>query len=325
MVGCAALSRLDDLSPAAQLVVAALVADGVPSVGVQLVVLCYLAGLIEGCPTVSAVEFFAGERAVSKGLIARGFPTYSFELKHDAVSHDIMGAAGFAHAVSLVMRVEECGLLWFGIVCSSWIWMCRRSVGRDLHILGNGSDVCKNANAMVSRVMLLIRIGRARRLVSVLEQPLSSIMSLHHRFQQWLQNTLVWVTKCHLGHFGGESHKTVMLYCDRQFIGEVNAHIVRDWSPASVGIASSSLRDDGTRAVHGGPRLKDTQSYPVLFGAAVATVYNKFRPALLAEPRPVRAVLELTVDAVVGPSDGDMWADALLGPCFELLMAMADS
>lgn len=70
----------------------------------------------------------------------------------------------------------------FGIVCSSWVWISRSTTGRSVsNVLGAAN--CKNANCMVSRVVLLFIIAAALGIVCFLEQPTTSMMHLHFRFQ----------------------------------------------------------------------------------------------------------------------------------------------
>jgi hypothetical protein len=45
-------------------------------------------------------------------LRGRGLLAYPFEVKDDALLHDIMGIDGYIHAVALVLRVRPAGLVW---------------------------------------------------------------------------------------------------------------------------------------------------------------------------------------------------------------------
>ena len=49
--------------------------------------------------------------------------------------------------------------------------------------MGCGSATTLNANIMVSRVVLLFRLAVARGAAAIIEQPVSSLMYLHDRFQ----------------------------------------------------------------------------------------------------------------------------------------------
>ena len=85
-----------------------------------------------------------------------------------------------------------------------------------------------------------------------------------------------------------------------------------------------SVRDDGSKAVSGGSGLKATQTYPTCFGAAVATVCLRHREALIAAWHArnwlERDLGEITMEELLGGTDD--WADADLGPVFDLLMGI---
>lgn len=189
-------TRFDGLSDGAVKCVQLLRSAGIPPVGLQLVALCYLAGLVEGQATFDLVEFFAGQQSICRGFRARGLRAYAFERDLKPISDDIMSAAGLLHALSLVLRVRGGGVVWFGVVCSSWVWISRSSTQRsEVRPMGRDSANNANANAMVSRVMLLLRIANARAIMTVLEQPTSSLMPSHPRFQQVLRDVRIFRTR----------------------------------------------------------------------------------------------------------------------------------
>ena len=81
---------------------------------------------------------------------------------------------------------------------------------------------------------------------------------------------------------------------------------------------------DGNRQVNGGAGLKDSQTYPILFGYAVAKLYTDCRAELTREW--MRAHLcdvdAITLDELMGGgAPVDTWEDADLHPVMELLMA----
>ena len=156
---------------------------GAPLVLLQLVAWAFLSGIVNG--EIDGAEFFAGDMAVTTKLQEAGFTCFPFELKLDAVCHDILSDPGFAFAVALVCRVRSGGFVWFGIVCSTWVFMSRSSTGRDLnHPLGRATSLVTAANVMTSRVLLLFWLAAARGCFVILEQPSTSLMYMHPRFQE---------------------------------------------------------------------------------------------------------------------------------------------
>ena len=103
------------------------------------------------------MEYFAGVKTISnafrtafnfssshRGLARRyGEPAQSYEIEDDPESQNMLGALGFAYAVSLALRVipkvtwlllyglefhsYEAGLCWFAPVCSTWVWINRQA------------------------------------------------------------------------------------------------------------------------------------------------------------------------------------------------------
>ena len=89
----------------------ALLNNGAPVVLLQLVALVLLCGLAED--HIQFAELFAGEAALTSAFAARGFISIGYELKRDPICENILGRAGFAHAVALVLQLEPSGAIWF--------------------------------------------------------------------------------------------------------------------------------------------------------------------------------------------------------------------
>jgi len=72
----------------------------------------------------------------------RGYIAIAYDVRHTGLdgAEDIMSDAGIIFALTLILRLNPAGLAWFGIVCSSWVWMCRWSTGRWRDVLGNRTD-----------------------------------------------------------------------------------------------------------------------------------------------------------------------------------------
>ena len=199
-------------------------------------------------------------------------------------------------------------------------------------ILGVQTGVTEIGNVMVSRVVLLFALAHDFGHLVIVENPLTSLMHLHPRFQ-WLMTTIrIFRTVVSLGCFGGESTKNVCLWSNRPEVGYVNSYAPRTWAPTSMGITCERKREDGTREVNGAHGLKATQAYPVLFGAAIARLYNVLRPALADAWQSVlvrergcadgHITLDLLVNNIGDPSGDDAWNDALLDSVLDYLMEL---
>jgi hypothetical protein len=69
-------------------------------------------------PLVDAVEFFAGDAAVTRGLRELGFAAVPFELKMHA-GLNMLTAEGFALAITLCCRIRPGGFCLLAPVCSA--------------------------------------------------------------------------------------------------------------------------------------------------------------------------------------------------------------
>jgi hypothetical protein len=87
--------------------------SGVPRIAIVLASLAFGSGLVSGRPQLDGVEYFSGAAAVTTALQTRGYLTYPYELETDRLLHDILGDAGFAHAVALLLRTKPGGIAWF--------------------------------------------------------------------------------------------------------------------------------------------------------------------------------------------------------------------
>lgn len=187
---------------------------------------------------------------------------------------DFMSDAGIFHAIALARRVKPVtGLQTFATVCSTWVWICRSSTLRSpQNPLGNtSSPAVAEANAMVSRMALLICFLSARFIGWVLEQPASSLMIRHPRMQMIKEfgqsDAGAALTEFHevstnMGGFGAATKKPTKLYSSEKWI----LHLHRTVPPgykADPEVQTVTVKDG---KVTGGRDLKETQAYPIGYG-----------------------------------------------------------
>ena len=144
--------------------------------------------------TSKELSFFAGLGAITRGLQAKGWAVYPYEKEDDKLVEDILNDEGYCFALSLVLRCRIGAILWFGIVCSSWVFMSRGSTGRYIFdIRGHiKNDAVHHGNIMCSRVILLMWISIKHELLTILEQPTTSIMYMWKRFQDMFGAILIY-------------------------------------------------------------------------------------------------------------------------------------
>lgn len=121
---------------------------------------------------------------VTLALRALGLNIMSYEYDDDCVNQDILSPSGFAFALALLLRARPGSVVWFAIVCSTWVWVSRYSTGRSAwNPLGRRTKATVEANFMMARVLLLFRLSHALGHFTILEQPTSSILEDTGRFE----------------------------------------------------------------------------------------------------------------------------------------------
>ena len=146
------------------------------------------------------------------------------------------------------------------------------------------------------------------------------------RFQSLFKARRIFRTRICLGLFGGESEKPVHLFCIFEFIAELESMGVRASFPRNCGLVEVDFHRDGSRrSVTGSAQLKESQTYPLLFGAKVALLYHQRREESVSL---AMALLEDARSCMLTPHDFatepgiDLWLDACLDESFELAISM---
>ena len=103
---------------------------------------------------------------------------------------DFNSAAGFASILAVVRRMRSGSLLMCAPVCSSWVWMSRSVTLRSRILpLGDVNQASVAAgNLQVSRLVLLLMLVAHWGGTWVVEQPMTSLMWMHPRFQALFRN-----------------------------------------------------------------------------------------------------------------------------------------
>ena len=195
--------------------------NGIPAVLLKLVFFLLVKGDL-GEPCVDTNEFFSGKQEWSQAMRQEGFVAKTFELL-DSAEQDMCSPQGFCIAVRNILNTKIAGLNLFAVVCSSWTWMNRGTSQRSqLSPLGNTAhEYVRRANLMTARVILLMRLALACGQACVLENPASSLIEFHPRFQAFLVDYVIYRVKLNLGDFGAPTKKPIMLYCTEAWLHEL--------------------------------------------------------------------------------------------------------
>ena len=198
---------------------------------------------------------------------------------------DFMSDDGIYNAIAIARRLKPVtGLQTFATVCSTWVWISRSSTRRSPgNPLGNtSSDVVAGANAMVSRMVLLILFLSARFIAWILEQPASSLMAQHPRMRMLKELNAhsgtaglseFHETNTNMGAFGAATKKPTKLYSSEKWVAQLSRSLPAGYKPdpkvQTVTIANGK--------VSGGKDLKDTQAYPDGYGQELLRVWRASR------------------------------------------------
>ena len=281
-----------------------------PRVLLRVVVLLLVAHLVHDTPicSVDALETFAGVRAVTRAFCARGLNAVAFELDLHKLHHDFLTAHGFLHVLWLSLILADGAMAMHAPVCSTWVWVSRAVTRRCLVLpLGDVAVPCvAAANAMVSRLVLLILVNLAKKVWVLIEQPLNSILEYHPRFQWLLQEFRWWKVNIEMGSYGADTQKPTVLYSSEEFAGEITGLRTRWWDKSmSTGSLVTTATRNGKIAVSGiKDKIKASQGYPAGFADAVADTYMRHKAGLKWDA--MKADAEDSQD----PIDlKDLWAD----------------
>jgi hypothetical protein len=216
------------------------------------------------------VEWFCGTGNLTTACRRLGLRVGWFDWNLDPQGMDLLTDQGMARAIMLSLSLVVGGTAWFGVPCSTFVFMSRGHTLRSRkQPLGNTcrSDV-KAANRIVGRVMFLVRILAMRRVYWILEQPLNSLLWLMPVFRQTQEECtgrLPWQRRfLWMGHFGHPLWKPTELVgvfpaLERSFPSK---------RPPKRNTSSAYSQWRNKHGVHrcsGNPGLKATEHYPPAF------------------------------------------------------------
>ena len=236
----------------------------------------FLAALAQthpGLEDLDMIEWFSGVESLVAAWERDGYSGFGYDKNKHHELMDLCRDAGFVFALWLSRRLRSnTGFQSFGTVCSSWVWMSRSGTKRRSgQCMGDTSSfVVATANMMVSRACLLKRLGLARRIAWVLEQPFTSLMGEHPRMVDLRSGPGtggVYQCSTYMGAFGAPTAKKTRLWSSESWITAMArplpTNLLRQ-SHVQTSVISTSA--DGRKQVTGGRDLKASQAYPTGYG-----------------------------------------------------------
>lgn len=315
-----------------------MIALGAPKVWILLILLASWIRLPEDCDIQSGyqvIELFAGKKRISKLAKSIGLVTCAHDIMYDKNFNpkkksvhpskscmDINEPAGFLLCIITILRGRFNDLIcMMGILCSTWTVVNAGTSCRDLLTPMGQQDYpsVASGNRMVSRAVLLWLLLICMGAVPILEQPSSSIMNYHDRFQ-WLFQLLrkygiaVYRTSFWMAHFKHPTSKRSSAWSTCWPICHLNrGKLNRKSFKKEYETAVRYVDGSGKQRWKGSSKLKGTQDYTPRFASTIL----RLRPTLLAAAPKCPAVDEKTplVELFASLSYDDMWDDAALRDC----------
>ena len=227
------------------------------------------------------VEWFCGFGNLTTACSQQGLHVDWFDWNLDSWNMNLLTDAGMARAILVALSIVVGGTAWFGVPCSTFVFMSRGHTRRSRRRpCGNTKrkDV-QQANRIVGRVAFLIRILAMRKVYWILEQPLNSLLWVMPVLQQCRRDCsvadLAWQRRfLWLGHYGHSLWKPTELV--GVFPGLEHTLPSKRPPKRDTSSAYSQWRDGkGRKRCAGKPGLKATEHYPPCFCQHVAALIKQ--------------------------------------------------
>ena len=224
------------------------------------------------CPDVTGlthfIEFWAGSGTMTKEHVRRGLTCRRFDLDYNSL-HDCTTGAGLRLWLEEVMRMAPGGLIWNGTQCSSFVMLSRSKSQRRVEngYYGDESRLfVQKGNEQMKVLSLIIAIAALVGVDWILEQPSGSVLPLMQPLKRVMEFDNGFKVTTWLGMFGAESPKPLQLWCNNRRFTALSRTRPRS---TKTGLVDRLDKGKFRGRKHA---LKQSQSYPAEFAAAVAAL-----------------------------------------------------
>ncbi len=277
-------------------------------------------------------EWMCGLGQIEAALTADDLLAFGYDIERDGTCMNFLDCAGFVFATQKSRQLKTRHVCHWDTVCSSWIWMSRRTSMRTyIDPLGNtrNEKTC-DGNIMVARMIVLSLYHLAKFGVWLLEQPGSSLMRFHPGFE-YLEKASAYMRRLRgdtgdiddlpswMAAFGGKTAKRSLLSSTHK---EVLFPLHRTLSvaqrkelKATSVVHERIVVEDGVmkhKVTGKKDLLKETQQYPYQYGVEVSKAYKRW----LSEQKPL--LFEESSDSDYDDASPD-WPEADLEPVVRVL------
>lgn len=187
---------------------------GAPKVFVLCVLLVLWNKDIDFHKELDFIEHFAGSAALTQEARGFGYKAAAVD-KIYGRGLDILRPSGFGTFIATALTGKSSGFLdWCGVLCSSWVSMAKGATHRS-HCLPHGYTehrAVAEGNVMAARVALLALLVTALGGNWVIEQPRSSLLFQHERFQWLCKRFKIFRICIWMGSFNAPTPKPTLLW-----------------------------------------------------------------------------------------------------------------
>ena len=202
--------------------------------------------------TVDMVEWMCGVGRVEEAFSSASYHAIGFDRDTRDPLQDILLPHGLLLALSIARQCKFKSFHDWGTLCSSWVWVARSVSGRTYINPSGDSDhwFASEGNIMVARMILICLFLLARLAVVHVEQPGTTMMNLHPRWQFFDRaaqavNRAAFLALCGgpeqrdegvvcvptwMGSFGANHAKRTLLWCTKSaVVFPLHRVLTSDW------------------------------------------------------------------------------------------------
>ena len=264
-----------------------MIAIGLPMIILNALVFLETAEPLADSQRTECAEMYSGVASIAGAFEVHGYTSARYDEKRHELFENILSAEGFLTALKTTRNVRQFGLSSWATVCSSWVYLCRASTGRNA-AFPEGDErlrIVSRANRMVARSVYLMAFGACLLIKLLHEQPLSSLMSASKYFC-WLRSmlrailSLSWTeTITWMGAYNHMLQKpTQLLHTQRFGIALARKMTAEQRALCEARDGVTKLPPDevsGRARVVGKPvGLKESQAYTAEYGESVFQAWN---------------------------------------------------
>lgn len=221
--------------------------------------------------------------------------------------------------MTVILRSKDFSVYHFGLTCGSWVVASRGSTLRTF-LAPMGSPASKSAvlgNQMVARFILLALLIYAKKGCWTLEQPKSSLLFRHTRFQWLLRRLVVFRKSFWMKHWGAKTPKRTVMWSSSKNVRWFRTGKLKrgEGGSQAKALVTKYRNSRGETKFQGNKRMAKSSTYPLGFGlqylscfSSLQTEGNKLRKQYKVPRLPEH--MQINAEFFRSLDWSDIWRDA---------------